>query len=604
MAHVFVQRRGSSRRLLALILSAFTFGGAHCAMAAAARISAAELLSPAWSGETIPNTAFIPASDAVTARQPFLGTLRLTETQMTAQPAVFAPPSVLGRNPQLFPGVTLSFFTDKGDLVPFTQDVIRYGSGSQGRSYWDIIVQPGRVWSEPGDGGWSRAGFPFALVNSIEGETHNGLATFLYKDGRVSNLRFQIVQQTAPFYIKHDFVAAGLVAATFAPAPTDHLGSLTRDYEADRADAVPIAGWSELAAKVGGARLVNFDGTMPASDIVLSGLDYQGTFYLKECQSAGGPLPWCDRARFGVWSATKALANETALLRLAEKFGPSVFDLKIVDYVPQAARYPGWRNVRFEDAINMATGIGNGSTKREPNDTSDGYLDASYSRWYEARSTQEKVAALLADGRVYPWGPGQVTRYRDQDMFILGVAMDRFLKSKEGPTADIWSMLRQEVFAPIGIHHAPTNRTLEADGGAGHPLMAYGYYPTLGDMVLIARLYQNGGKHGDRQILYAPRVRELLAGPNPRGLPTGEKLPAGETTYTNAFWITSYVAPDDCRVFYPRMIGWGGNIVALMPGGLTGIRLAKSGETADNSEVDTGGMAQVANSLSRFCHRR
>jgi hypothetical protein len=120
--------------------------------------------------------------------------------------------------------------------------------------------------------------------------------------------------------------------------------------------------------------------------------------------------------------------------------------------------------------------------------------------------------------------------------------------------------------------------------------------------VLIARLYQNDGKHGDQQILYAPRIRELLAGPNPRGFPTGEMLPVGETTYINAFWVTSYVASADCREFYPRMIGWGGNIVALMPGGLTGVRLAKSGETADNSEVDTSGMAQVANSLSKFCH--
>ena len=101
--------------------------------------------------------------------------------------------------------------------------MIRYGSNDQGRSYWDIIVQPGRVWSQPDDGGWSRAGFPFALVNSIEGETHNGLATFLYKDGRVSNLRFQIVQQTAPFYIKDDFVAAGLVRAAFAPVATGQL---------------------------------------------------------------------------------------------------------------------------------------------------------------------------------------------------------------------------------------------------------------------------------------------------------------------------------------------------------------------------------------------
>jgi hypothetical protein len=585
-----------------LTLCVLALAGVHSAFAAAGRIGTAELLSPTWSGDVIDNTAFAPGPDAVMEHAPFLGTLRLSEAQMTTKPPAFSSPAVLGRDPRLFPGVAISFFTDRGDLVPFTQDVIRYGSGKTGRSYWDIIVQPGRVWSQPDDRGWSRAGFPFALVNSIEGETHNGLATFLYKGGRVSNVRFQIVQQTAPFYIEEQFVAAGLIPAAFEPVAAGRLSSLQREYEAGRAAAVPTASWDQLAEKVGPAKLAGFDGTMRASDIVLSGLDYQGTFYLKGCQSAGGPLPWCDRARFGVWSATKALANETALLRLAQKYGPAVFEARIADYVPEAARHRGWHDVRFEDAINMATGIGNGSTRREPNDTSDGYLDPSYSRWYEARSTREKVAALLEDGGVYPWGPGKVTRYRDQDMFILGVAMDRFLKSKEGAGASIWSMLQREVFAPIGIHQAPTNRTLEADGSIGHPLLAYGYYPTISDMVLIARLYQNDGRHGGQQILYAPRIRELLAGPQPRGFPTGEKLPAGESTYFNAFWITSYVAAPDCRLFYPRMIGWGGNIVALLPGGSTGIRLAKSGETADNVEVDTSGMARVADSLSRFCH--
>lgn len=601
MANEFERRWGISWYPVALVLWVLTLFGAHCTTAAAQHISTSELLSPAWSGGVIANTAFTPGSDAASEHAPFLGTLRLTETEMTAQLAEFPLRSVMGRDPKRFPGVAISFFTYKGDLVPFRQDVIRYASNNQGHSYWDIIVQPGRVWSEPEDGGWSRAGFPFALMNSIEGETHNGVATFLYRTGQVSNLRFQIVQQTAPYYIKDYFIAGGLVPATFASAKTDQLGAIQRAYEVQRSEAVPIAAWDELAAKVGSVKLVNFDGTMRKEDIVLSGLDYQGTFYLKGCASAGGPLPWCDRARFGVWSATKVLANETALLRLAEKYGPSVFDMKIVDYVPEAARHSAWRDVRFEDAINMATGIGNGSTKRRPNDSIDGYLDASYSKWYEAHSAQEKVTALIEDGGAYPWGPGQVTRYRDQDMFILGVALDHFLKSKEGPSADIWSMLEREVFAPIGIHQAPTNRTIEKDGSAGHPLMAYGYYPTISDMVLIARLYQNGGKHGGRQILFAPRIRELLAGPNQRGFPTGEQLPDGETTYSNAFWVTSYAAPQDCRLFYPRMIGWGGNIVALLPGGLTGIRLAKSRETADNSEVDTSGMAKVADSLSKFC---
>jgi hypothetical protein len=569
---------------------------------AAAGITAAELRASTWSGGIIDNAAFIPSGRAAVAREPFFGTLKLTESRMISTPGKIAPNLVLGRNPQLFPAVDLAFFTDGGDLVPFTQDVIRSASIDRGQSFWDIIVQPGRVWSEPTDGGWSRAAFPFALISSIEGETHNGLATFLYRGARISNLRFQIVQQTAPFYIKNIFVAAGLLPAALETASKDRVDEARRAYEADRRDAAHIATWRALSARVGGGKLDRFDGAMSSSDIVLSGLDYQNTFYLKQCQSAGGPLPWCDRARFGVWSATKALANAAALLRLAQKYGPSVFDLKLRDYVPEAATYPGWNDVRFEDAIDMATGIGNGSTNVHPNNSSDGYIDPSYATWYEARSVQEKIEALLRDGRVYPWGPGKVTRYRDQDMFILGVAMDRFIKSKEGASADLWTMLRKEVFEPIGIHEAPTNRTIEPGGAPGQPMMAYGYYPTISDLVLIARLYQSGGKHGDRQILFAPRVQELLTWSRSKGLPTGERLSGGETTYSTAFWVATYTSANGCRVFYPRMVGWGGNLVALMPGGLTGVRLAKGDESKDPATADTDGMARVADRLAPFCH--
>jgi hypothetical protein len=569
-------------------------------------IPTTDFLLSQWSGGLLANSMFMPPSDAAAEHAPFRGTLSLRETEMTIKPRPLVSRSILGRDAALFPGVALAFFTHGGDLVPVTQDVIRYGTTASGRSFWDIIVQPGRVWSEPHDGEWSRAAFPFALVNSLEGETHNGVASFLYKPGKVSNLRFQIVQQTAPFYVKDHFFAAGLVPAAFVPAPTAAAAAaaydaLMRTYEASLGDSVRIADWSELAAKVGAARLAGFDGKMPTRDIVLAGLDYEGTFYLKECVSAAGPLPWCARARFGVWSATKALANETALLRLAEKYDPSVFDLKIVDYVPEVARHPGWENVRFEDAIDMATGIGNGSTKTGPNDINDGYLTDDYALWYEARSAQDKVKALLDAGHVYPWGPGKVARYRDQDMFLLGLAMNNFLKSKEGSAADIWSMLQHEVFEPIGIRYAPTNRTVEPDGSPGQPLMAYGYYPTIGDLVRIARLYQNGGKYAETQILYALRVALLLAGREPRGLPTGEQFAFGETTYANAFWIAPYRF-GDCRIYYPRMIGWGGNIVALLPHGMTGIRLAKSGGTTDHAEVDTAGMARVAERLGDFCH--
>jgi hypothetical protein len=51
---------------------------------------------------------------------------------MSTQPAAVSPSAGLAQDSQLLPGVAISFFTDKGDLVPFTLD---------------IIVQPGRVWS-------------------------------------------------------------------------------------------------------------------------------------------------------------------------------------------------------------------------------------------------------------------------------------------------------------------------------------------------------------------------------------------------------------------------------------------------------------------------
>lgn len=83
-------------------------------------------------------------------------------------------------------------------------------------------------------------------------------------------------------------------------------------------------------------------------------------------------------------------------------------------------------------------------------------------------------------------------------------------------------------------------------------------------------------------------------------MPTGEHLAAGATTYRNAFWVTSYAAARGCRIYYPRMIGWGGNMVALLPEGLTGIPLAK-GDDSDLTLVHTSGMARVADRLVPFC---
>ena len=67
-----------------------------------------------------------------------------------------------------------------------------------------MILSPGKVWSEPGDRGMSRASFPFVLVDQSNNDVRNGLASFLYDDTHVSALRLQVVQETAA-WAKVDF---------------------------------------------------------------------------------------------------------------------------------------------------------------------------------------------------------------------------------------------------------------------------------------------------------------------------------------------------------------------------------------------------------------
>jgi hypothetical protein len=593
-----LRMRSLSRALSAMVLSMCAMSAAHSTNDPT-HFGIDEFLSGHRPTGVIDNRAFVPGSAARPAHAPFRGDIVISEALMRTTPTDLRFHTVRGKDARYFPAVRLSFITVDGDLVPGTQDVIRTGFIPGGRSYWDIIVQPGRVWSEPADGAWSRAAFPFALVNSMEGETHNGLAIFLYRGREVSALRYQIVQQTLPGYVEAIFTASGSAPTHAEPGEPRDAQELARRYRAAKADELSIRPWSELEQHAAGPALKGFADGLPAKDTVLTGMDYEGVFYLHDCDSAAGPLPWCDRARFGIWSVTKAFANEVALLHLAQKYGPEVFKAKIVDYVPAARAYPAWADVKFDDCINMATGIGNGSPKRDPNDISDGYLDPTYYDWYDAQSRDDKIAALLRTGHTYPWGPGQVARYRDQDTFILSVAMDAYLKSKQGPNASLWTMLEREVYEPIGIHYAPVGRTVESSG-EGSPIMGFGVFATIGDLVKVARLYHARGEWHGRQLLYAPRIDELIAGTRPRGLPTGDHGDFGETTYFNAFWHIRFDSTDGCSLYVPQMSGWGSNVVTLYPGGVTGIRIAHLPSDAPASD-DPLPMARAANRLVSFC---
>jgi hypothetical protein len=565
--------------------SALTKSG-HTVKSVSAQIGARDLVVGAEPTGLVPNDWFMPSQRARKAKHPFHGHLHLSEAQMGLEPDVSFG-IIFGKDPTVFPAVSIGFFTDKGRLVPTTQDVIRVGSLPGGTSYWDVIVQPGRVWSEPGDGRWSRASFPFALVHSIEGETHTGIATFLYDNKRVSHVRFQKVQQTAPYYVYPYFDSWGVTDATVTRNDIGNLGRLRHTWRQEQRHRLPTAPWEELEARVGAAALEGFDGHIPAEEVVVSGLLYKGTLYRHEANSAAGPYPYTDEMRYGVWSITKSAGNAIALFRLAQKYGPGILEERIADYIPEAADYPSWQDVTFFDMANMASGHG-----------FDEYLGGDYGPWYEAPSEAEKVAWALAQP-VFPWPPGTVFRYRDQDAYLYGVAMDAYLKAREGPDADLWEMVRDEVYRPIGVFHAPMNRTIEPDGSMGQAMMAYGYYPTLSDLARISQLLQQHGRWNGRQVLYRPLVDQVRFGDEPRGLPTESMVGDGEILYSFNYYMTPYSPESGGLTYVPAMHGWGANIVSIMPKGMVGLRMAKNWSGAEGVD-DTTPMTMVGDRLGAF----
>jgi hypothetical protein len=492
------------------------------------------------------------------------------------------------RSWEYFPGFTVNFFTHENRLVPTSREtILAFGD----RSYWRIILSPGTIWSEQRDRGMSRASFPFALVNDRFNDVHNGLATFAYDETQVSSLFLQVTQETSPVF-KADFW--GITTATYTPHPLENRRLLAARFAEEEQLQIPILPFSALSEKADSALLETFTEGIPREEISATGLIWNGTLYVQPCYTRYGDYPYCRYMRHAAYSLTKAMGASIALLRLAEKYGEDIFDFRVADYVTITAAHDGWESVTFADALNMATGVGDDTPERvEPNVMQGDEEQPKFMSFLRAKSRKEKMDIVFSYAD-YPWGPGEVARYNSINTFILSAAMDGFLKSKEGPDADIWEMVLTEVYRPIGIMYAPIMRTIESDGGMGLPPFGYGLYPTIDDVAKLSILLQNGGRHQGRQILHAGRLAEAMFRTDITGLPTGDSNEYGSLTYHLAFNGFPYRGEDGHTHRIPFSTGFGGNHWVLLPNGIATFRFT------DVNSYGISTMIDVAESISSF----
>ena len=436
------------------------------------RLTAAELLASAPVPAPVHNDYFLPVGPARPARHALRGTLTIAVGS-----ASWARQGCLGlSSPTL--RLAVDVVTHGDHVVPAVRAMI--GSPIA------VALSPGRVWSEPGDQGMSRASLPFVVMHELQNHAYNGVATFLFDDTRVSAFHAQRVQETAP---DDDLTDAWSAAPmTYTPGAVADEPALRARFDQEVRRRAPTRPWAELPAAVRNAPLGGVDGEVAADAVSASGLVVDGTLYVRGCNTRYGPFPYCSEMRHGVFSVTKSLGGAVALLRLAQKYGDAVFDAKIRDYVTVTASHDGWEDVTFADALGMATGLGVGEPwlQREPNRWSADNSNPTLYAWIMKPSAGEKLGAGFEYPK-YPWRRGEVLRYNSTHTFVLAAAMDAFLKRREGPGAHLWDMVSREVFEPIGAFHVPMLRTIEPDGSPGVPLLSYGLFLTADDVAKLPR---------------------------------------------------------------------------------------------------------------------
>jgi len=460
----------------------------------------------------------------------------------------------LGPEYSYLPEFDFEFVQDNGYLIP-----VQRGNIIADHPVWNIILEPGRVWQEDGDNGFSRASLPFALTVKGGNATFNGTLTFLFDNQQVSKVWYQITQETTSYSRANLW---GLLDAAYHPGAVTGSEKIRADFASELAARMPVKPIEALAEDYPGVDVSAFGRGVTREHMTWYGVVVNSVNYIGGCQTRFGLYSYCESMRATSYSTAKSAFVSMALMRLAQKYDADVANLLIKDYVPEYADSSGdWEQVTFNNALDMATGNYD-SASYMADDESD-----KMGIFFGAQPYSERIkAAFSAPHHV---NPGTRWVYRTSDTFILTRAMQNYLQTQQGSDADIYQFVVDEVYRPLGLGPGVFTTMRTADNNwQGQAEGGYGQWWIPDDIARIGTfLIQDAGKINDNQILQPDLLAaSLQQNPDDRGVQID-----GQRMYNNSFWANHYTTSNgfDCEFWVPQMLGVSGNVVALFPNGIT-----------------------------------
>ena len=578
----------------------------------------------------VDNSAFAIPTNAAMPTSTFEGTLTLNNVATSGgfQSFPLASPSQWGIDcatmcGQHLPPFTMDFVQNGSYLIPTIQTLVithdlqgrtdipsKDSQESAGYNFatWNLLIQPGRCWSEATDTGatgqMSRCSVPFSLVAFDDwGHTSYGLLTFLYNSSKVSDVRYQVVYETdidaqfnmwgqlsatyTPHTVTNDLAIANLESSTVQnQIPIKPIASLATDY--------PNSGIDPSVFTSGTTPTL---GTIPASAQTVYGVVYNGVNYVGGCGTRFGINPYCYEIRMTPNSSSKAMFTGLALAYLVKLYGQGVLNAKIIDYVPELSASSNWKNspVTFWDLANMSSGTyflnQNPSIGQRVGMPSG---DDSSTSWNTFVTYSSKLIAATYVGEPHPSEAGTTFSYMNTGMFILAQAETGFLQSKQGPNADLLNTMIKEVYGPIGIGPGlDMERTdnVSAPGYSatgqpiGRPFGAGSLWVTVDDVAKISMLFQNNGMANGVQLVDRTSMLSAMqrltsdTGVNaiindyagPPGSGAMHSVNGGGSRYSRGVWSvpTANQYLSGCNFQVPFFSGHGGITVQMLPNGST-----------------------------------
>lgn len=479
---------------------------------------------------------------------------------------------------QGLPDFKFDFIQSGDELIP-----VRRGAIPNEHPMWEYILEPGKVWNEPGEEKFSRAAIPFALQEKNQNCTHNGVMTFLFNDDSLmSDVALQISSETC-FYFKFDLWR--YVAATYKAGPVEGGEKIIAAYAREKSARLPTKAIGDIAVDYPGIKAGNFGAAVEIDPehMTAYGLIVDGVHYVGGCETRAGPYPYCDVLDLPSYSTAKSAFGGLALMRM-EKLFPGVKDEKIADYIPACKKSGQWQEVTFLDALNMTTG--NYATDKYMADE-DG---AQMMRFFNALTHKDKIDIACTSFRRKAT-PGSKWVYHTTDTYILGTALQNYLQQKQEGVDIYRDILADGVWKKMGLSPLMQHSRRTYDKSA-QPFTGYGLTYHRDDIARIATLLQS-----DVQDIFDRTEfdKALQRAPQDRGIPAYGK----DIYYKNGFWAKKFENIPGCKdpVWIPFMSGFGGISIVLIPNGMVYYYFS------DNNEFSWTKAVLEAHRIKNICPR-